>query len=209
VSHTRQEYASDISDEQWAILKPLLPLEQDGPGRPLELNMREVVNAIFYVNRTGCQWENLPHDFPDHNSVYYHYNKWCKDGTWETVNDALREQERRKRGREPEPNAVVIDSQSVKTTEAGGPSGYDAAKKVNGRKRHVVVDTIGNILDVTVSAADMQDRDGAKQLLADLKTTLAEQLEVLWADGAYRGGLIDWVRDQLNIDCTEKRGMVK
>ena len=146
-----------MSDNHWKIIKPLLPLGRDGPGRPIELDMRQVVNAIFYVVRTGCQWENLPTDYPNHNSVYYHYRKWCKDGTWRRVNTILRRQERQKRGRDEEPSAGIIDTQSVKTTEAGGERGYDAGKKINGRKRHIVVDTVGNLLDVVVHAAGIQD----------------------------------------------------
>lgn len=161
--------------------------------------MREVINSIIYVVRTGCQWENLPHDYPNYNSVYYHYRKWCRDGTWQAVNDALRQQERQQRGRNVQPSAAILDSQSVKTTEAGGERGYDAGKKVNGRKRHILVDTVGNLIEVVVHAANIQDRDGAKLLFDKLSQAVIEHLQKVWADGAYRGQLIDWVQEHLQI----------
>lgn len=199
MSHKQRDYASDLTDKQWELIRALLPLERKGPGRPLELDMREVINSIIYVVRTGCQWENLPHDYPNYNSVYYHYRKWCRDGTWQAVNDALRQQERQQRGRNVQPSAAILDSQSVKTTEAGGERGYDAGKKVNGRKRHILVDTVGNLIEVVVHAANIQDRDGAKLLFDKLSQAVIEHLQKVWADGAYRGQLIDWVQEHLQI----------
>ena len=179
-----------MTNEQWQIIKPLLPLEQEGPGRPIEIDMRQIVSAMFYIGRTGCQWENLPKDYPNHNSVYYHYRKWCRNGTWQQINTALRKMDRRKRGRNEDPTAGVMDTQ-VKTTEASGERGYDAGKKAKRRKWHIAVDTVGNLLEVVVHAACIQDYHGAKPLLLKLTETVSS-LKKLWADGICKqAGLVD------------------
>lgn len=193
-----QVYPSDLSDRAWRIVKGLFPINH-GPGRPLELDLRQIINAIWYVVRTGCQWRALPKEYPNWSSVYYHFRKWCKDGTWRRINTALRKMERKRLGRNEDPSAGIIDTQSVKTTEAGGERGYDAAKKINGRKRHIVVDTLGDLLEVVVHAASIQDYHGAKLVLPKL-VGIVSTLKKIWADGIYKnGGLVKWVHETLNI----------
>lgn len=199
MSQKTRRYTSDMTDQEWKLIEPLVKPDRPGPGRPLELDLRCVLNAIFYVIRTGCQWANLPSEYPNFNSVYYHFRKWCRDGTWQQINTTLRREERQQQQRRPDPSAAIIDSQSVKTTEAGGERGYDAGKNVAGRKRHILVDTIGNLLEVVVHAADIQDRDGAKLLLRKLNSAVWDRLEKIWADGGYRGKLIDWVQEHFAL----------
>jgi putative transposase len=198
LSHNPVQYTSDLSDQEWELLRKFLPAPRQGPGRPLELDLRAVVNAINYLVRTGCQWDELPKDYPNHNSVYYHYRKWKNDGTWRRLNLAFTRLERQRQGRAADPSAGIVDSQSVKTAGATAERGYDAGKKVGGRKRHIVVDTLGNLLDVVVHAANIQDRDGAMFVLYKLAPTVKSHLLKLWADGGYAGQLITWVREHLD-----------
>lgn len=195
----RNPYPSDLTDKEWAKLSPHIPPKSQR-GRPLEYTLREICNAIFYILRAGCAWRMLPHDFPPWQTVYYHFRKWRKDDTWKKINSSLREEVRRKAKREDTPSAAIIDSQSVKTTAVKGPRGYDAGKKVNGRKRHIIVDTIGLILLVVVTVASVQDRDGAKQVFNRVQQERPrfDRLKLIWADGGYSGTLIDWVKSTFN-----------
>jgi putative transposase len=190
-------YPSDLTDDQWAVLALLIGIKT-GAGRPLKHDLRQIVNAILYVIRCGIQWRSMPHDFPKWSTVYYHFRKWSVDGTWQKLNTAVRRQERSAHGRTVEPSGAIIDSQSAKTTEAGGERGCDVHKQINGRKRHTLVDTRGNLLDVVVNAADSQDRDGAKLVFAKLPAETLASLQKVWADSNYRGpDFLAWMQTKV------------
>jgi putative transposase len=170
-----------------------------GPGRKRSVNLREVVNAIFYRTHTGCQWRMLPKEFPDWRHVWYYYKKWTSDGTWQRLNEGLRRLVRRAVGKHPDPSLGILDSQTLKATEAGGERGFDGGKKINGRKRHILVDTLGLLLVLVVHPANVQDYDGARQVLQQAPTQ-SSRLHKVIADGMYtKNGLADWVKQQFRF----------
>nr|WP_315862756.1 IS5 family transposase [Trichothermofontia sichuanensis] len=182
----RQPYPSDLSDAEWTVLAPLLPAPK-GFGHPRTVDLREILNAIFYVQRSGCQWEMLPHDLPPYPTVYGYFRKWQRQGIWAALHDQLRQQLRQKLGREPESSVAIADSQSVKTAEKRGPVyGYDGGKKVKGRKRHIVVDAQGLVIGMLVSEANASERLGAVVVLHEAQPKLS-RLEVVWVDQGYSG----------------------
>jgi len=183
------DYPSDLTDEQFAILEPTLPPAKPG-GRPREVNLHDIIDAILYVNRTGCQWRALPKDYGPWSTAYDYFRKWRKDGTWQRINDALRDQVRKKAGRKPSPRTAYLDSQSVKGGGAGGETGYDAGKKIKGRKRHLIVDSLGLILAVMVTGAGVSDPRAAMDLLGLLPLHRFGRLRVIWADAAYAAGYL-------------------
>jgi putative transposase len=206
----RKAYPSDLTDPQWELLAEFFAEAER--GRPREVNIREVVNAIFYVNRTGVQWRFLPHDFPNWDVVYSYFRKWGKDGTWSQVLRLLREGVRTQAHREPTPSMACVDSQSVKGTECGGTHGIDGNKKINGVKRHILVDTMGLVLAVFVTAANVTDASAAREVFQRAKAEGLPRLQKVLGDHVYGNeGLPEWTKNntQFRIEITGKQANKK
>lgn len=189
-------YPSDLSEEEFATLAPYLPAQSNPRGRPRQVKLHDIINALSYWLRSGCQWRMLPKDFPPWKTVYSYYWRWCQTGVWYQVHERLYPLVRLTEGRNPSPTAAILDSQSVKTCESGGPSGFDAAKKVKGRKRHIVVDVLGLLVAAMVHTADIQDRQGGTHVLEAAYRCFASLL-LVWADAGYRGPVFAKAFDQI------------
>ena len=201
MTKSNQAYPTDLNDTEWMQIAPYLP-EPKSTGRPRKIPWREIMNGIFYIVKNGCVWRALPHDLPAWQTVYYYFRLLRKNQMWEELNTIIRERVRVKEGREPQASAMIIDSQSVKSAEGGEKIGFDGGKLVKGRKRNVITDTIGLVVLAKVTAANVQDVHAGKQTLAELKkrTELVTRLRKIFADGGYRGELVNWVKDELHSD---------
>jgi transposase len=199
----RRCYPSSLTDGVWAVIEPLFPARDlRKGGRRRRYDNRAVLDAIFYLLRSGCQWRMIPHDLVPWWVAYRWYRTWTGDGTWDKVHDALRAQVRAAAGRDPHPTAAILDSQTIKSSEGGQAIGFDPAKRTTGRKRHLICDTLGLLLVVMVTAASVQDRPGGRAILTRLAATF-RTVALVWADGGYANsideGLLSWAKDQLKI----------
>jgi putative transposase len=201
MTKSNQTYPTDLNDTEWAQIAPLLP-EKKSTGRPREHSWRDILNAIFYVTKNGSVWRALPYDFPAWQTVYYYFWLFRKNKLWQQINTILREAVRVKEGRQAQASAMIIDSQTAKSAEGGEKIGFDGGKRVNGRKRNLIVDTIGLVVLANVTSANVQDVHAGKQTLSKLKekSELISRLKKIIADGGYRGELVSWVKENLGVD---------
>ena len=193
----KQNYQSELTDSQWNHIKDFFPLPKK-EGRPREVDFLAIVNAILFLLVSGCQWRMIPISYGKWQTIYYYFAKWKKDSTWYRIHETLRAQERIRQGKNKHPTAGCADSQSVKTTAVPSARGFDAGKKINGRKRHILVDTLGLLLTVVVTTACVQDRDGLKKLLKSFGIH-RKKLHKIWVDGGYRGAIIEWAKAKFRL----------
>lgn len=200
MTKSQQEYPTDLNDTEWAQIAPYLP-EAAPTGAPRQHSWRTILNAIFYVVKNGCVWRALPHDFPAWQTVYHYFRLFRQTGLWEHLNTQIRQAVREKEGRQPQASAMIADSQSAKSAEGGESRGFDGGKHVSGRKRNLLVDTLGLVVLAKVTAANVQDVHAGKQLFFAVaqKPDLLTRLEKIFADGGYRGELVDWVQQNLQV----------
>jgi putative transposase len=207
-----KKYPTDLTDSQWNHIKDLFP-QPKATGRPREVEFREVVNAIYYLLFTGCQWRFIPNDYPSWRTVYGYFRAWQDSGLWYRIHETLRSDLRKKKGRPKHPTASSADSQSVKTTAVPSSRGFDAGKKIMGRNRHILVDTLGLMVALVVTTACVQDRAGMKTLLRTFGVH-RKKLRKIWVDGGYRGKLLEWVKIRFRyclevvLRCDDIKGFV-
>jgi len=202
----RKAYPSDLTDAEWEILESLIPAISEEAVN-VKYTRREIVNGILYVLRSGCPWRLVPHDLPDWGALYYYFRKWRKEGVWDQILEALHRQKRKKQGRDEEPSAAVIDSQSIKTSAVrGAEKGFDMGKRIWGRKRNLLVDSQGDLMEVKVTAASASDLSAGKKLLLLLRGRFP-RLSLIWGDSHYGGQFLEWVKEQFGWDVQTTRSL--